>query len=180
MYVFIFSRPDNLVIAEGGDTVESGFFDVDLFANYVIKALNQLATQADHTAGKGMVLTQDASTKAVTFTVKDWDDIAFISKLGEQGLGQECKLLDAVSINTNGIKNGKYFLKKCPDTPDATKNYFLDTFSYEEEIWQNLYDPGNGERWFRYYSSTSNAWTSWAPSTNVPTREIESANIWME
>lgn len=180
MFVYVFTRPDNLVIAEGGDTVESGFFDVDLFANYVIKALNQLAQQADHTAGKGIVLTQDASTKAVTFAVKDWDDVAFISKLKEQGLGQDSKLLDGVSVNTEGIKNGKYFLKKCKNTPDETKNYFLDTLSYETDIWQNLYDPSNGDRWHRYYVTASNSWTSWIPSSNIPTRNISTANIWME
>lgn len=185
MFIYVFTRPDNLVIAEGGDTVESGFFDVDLFSNYVVKALNQLAQQADHSAGKGIVLTQDASTKAVTFAVKDWDDISFISKLSEQGLGQECKLLDGVSsLKTPDIKNGKYYVKNCEDTPDKTLNYFLEVFSYsftsDRDCWQNLYDMQSGERWFRSYSANKASWTSWTPSTNIPTRNISAANIWME
>lgn len=180
MFVYVFTRPDNLVIAEGGDTVESGFFDVDLFANYVIKGLNQLAQQADHSAGKGILMTQDASTKAVNFSVKDWDDIAFISKLEEQGQGSKSKLLESVSVNKEGVTNGKYCLKKCTDTPDDTKTYFMDTFSFEGLIWQNVYDPANGDRWYRYYSTGTNSWSAWTPATNIPTRSISTANIWME
>lgn len=180
MFVYVFTRPDNLVIAEGGDTVESGFFDVDLFANYVIKALNQLAQQADHSAGKGIMMTQDASTKAINFAVKDWDDIAFTSKLEEQGQGQECKLLDGVEITTHDLKNGKYFVKNCSEAPSKDGFYFLEVFAYGKERWQNLYDVLNGERWFRHYGGGNGSWSKWMPSTNIPTRNISAANIWME
>lgn len=178
MFVYVFTRPDNLVIAEGGDTVESGFYDLDALANYVVKALNQLAQQADHGAGKGIVLTQDASTKAVTFAVKDWEDIAFLSKLSEAGRGPECKLLDGVSLKTNGITNGNYFVMNCSDSPNKNDSYFCTTMSYSRHIWQQLSNIENGERWYRYCKD-GGTWSAWTPLNNVPIRDM-GGNIWLE
>lgn len=178
MFVYVFTRPDNLVIAEGGDTVESGFYDLDSLANYVVKALNQLAQQGDHGAGKGIVLTQDASTKAVTFAVKDWDDIAFLSQLAGAGQGPECKLLDGVSLKTNGTTNGKYFVKNCSDSPNKDQLFFLDTMSYQSHVWQQLFDIENGERWYRHCKD-GGTWSGWMPLNNVPIRD-QGGNIWLE
>ena len=177
MFIYVFSRPDNLEIAPGGSTVHSGFTDVETFENYVIKSLNQLAIQMSHKAGAGVTLTQDASTKALQIEVKKYDDIAFKTDLADRGLGSNCKLLKNVSLNTQGVTTGRYFADKCTESPDKEKVYILDTLSYEGYIWQNAYSF-EGDRFYRFKSASVIAWSGWKYwNGDIPTKDV-GGNIW--
>lgn len=175
--VLSFQQKRNIEISPVGDTVESGFIIMNSETPAIYKALNDLGVAQNPTEGKGIVISQDPTTAQCTYTVKDYDDIAKLSDMAESGFGPKSTLLDQVSLNDNGIKNGSYFASKCSNAPAENKFYFLQTQSYEKYIWQSALDPTNGERWYRYKNDTT--WSAWTlQNANIPVGD-RNGNIWI-
>lgn len=178
MIVFVFTRPDNLDISETGDTVHSGFNDLDLFADYTIKSLNQIAQAMDHTAGAGIVLTQDASSKALTFEVRDYSKLVKVEKLEAVGLLNGCRVLDKKDLNVDAIGTGNYFSVLCDNSPDKSKKFFVQTLAAEGFVWMQAVDVDTQQRHVRLFNT--NGWTNWQyENAFIPTKDV-TGNIWLE
>lgn len=181
MYIPNFNRPDDLKISTDGDTVESGMLDVDKALDYMIKSLNTLAKMLDLRMGPGVVIVQDASTKAFTFEVKDYADLAKKSEMESGGRGVECTLLEEKDLNTSGITNGKYFVARCKNSPAPNDGYyFMETLAYQGHVWQTLYafDTLMHAKLTRFKTSTA-GWTSWVREDAFVPNYDAGGNIWM-
>ena len=178
MYVFIFTRPDNLDISETGDTVHSGFKDLDMLGDYTIKSLNQIAQSLNHSPGTGIILTQDASSKALTIEVRDYAKLVKTERLEAVGLLNGCRVLDKKDLNVDALLTGNYFSNQCDNSPDKAKKFFIQTLAVTDYIWMKAIDVETQQRHVRLFNTQG--WSAWQyENAFIPTKDVK-GNIWLE